>query len=376
MFLYKYDIIWGYKEKGDILMSGDFLNVNLHIGGKTQQVKFEKGVSFENNGGRYKVDNNKLLLFDKSTNNWNEVFEIKMTNYQFSAFKAMANNNNEGENVLSVKDIQIAQQKYKNSQFISDMSEFLPSGYKIEKPEMSVPRKYVQLNVSDGKNSGAKLTFSYSNEKVQAQKPAEAKATKPSGSAEALIGANQEKVEKYRAEFAKMKSADIADKLFKQISGPSLNEKTLSMFDAIPDDKLLETISAYNKHFEKADIWKLFNGETGNPDWSKEKTNYFDSLFYAMNDEYGIGAKEIKPRLNRVFNVLSQTDLTPERRKYIQDAKTLLNSGKDLDKETICKIENKLAEAMGTSPKYYEKSILGFRYWTMNYSSVSRVPNF
>jgi len=360
-------------------MTGDFVNVNLRIGNKTQEVKFEKGVSFENNGGKYKVDNNnKLLLFDKISKKWNEVSDIKMTKYQFSVFKALANNNNEGDNVLSIKDIQIAQQKYKNSQFTADMSEFLPEEYKIENPEISVPRKYIQLKVTDGKNSSAKLTFGYSDNAAVQNAGATEKAhnTKSSNTAKALVGANQEKVDAYNAEFAKMPTNDIADKLFNQISGPSLNQKTLSMFDAIPDDKLLETITKYNRHCEDAKLWNFFNGETANPDWVKHKTKYYDSLFFAMNDEYGIGAKEIKPRLNRVLNLLSQNELTSEQRKMLQQAKVLLNSNKDgqqFDKETMCKLENTLAAIMGQPLKYYETSTLGIKHWTMDYSKISRI---
>ena len=143
-------------------VQNDFKNVKVQIGASTREIKVEKGCLFENNGGKYLVDNDgKLNVFDKNTNTWKTTNSIKMTNYQMKAFEAVANNSKEGQGIiLSKKDIELAQQKFKQGGFTKDMSEFLPNGYKIEKPKMSSAEKYVQAYVTNGKaTQSATLKF-------------------------------------------------------------------------------------------------------------------------------------------------------------------------------------------------------------------------
>ena len=145
----------------------DLVNVKVSVNGKEQVIKMERGTSFENKGGIFTAGENNDVL--------------KMTNYQARTFLAMANNNiddNETINydeilknkkneidltgaVLSKKDIQEAQNKYKNGRFVADMSEFLPEGYKIERPKLTSAENMVQAYVTNGKESqSATLKFS------------------------------------------------------------------------------------------------------------------------------------------------------------------------------------------------------------------------
>ena len=129
----------------------DLVNVKVSVNGKEQVIKMERGTSFENKGGIFTAGENNGVL--------------KMTNYQLQAFKAMANNyTEEGENgiVLSKKDVQEAQNKYKNGGFVADMSEFLPEGYKIERPKLTSAENMVQAYVTNGNESqSATLKFSF-----------------------------------------------------------------------------------------------------------------------------------------------------------------------------------------------------------------------
>jgi hypothetical protein len=129
----------------------DLVNVKVSVNGKEQVIKMERGTSFENKGGIFTAGENNGVL--------------KMTNYQLQAFKAMANHyTEEGENgiVLSKKDIQEAQNKYKNGGFVADMSEFLPEGYKIERPKLISAENMVQAYVTNGNESqSATLKFSF-----------------------------------------------------------------------------------------------------------------------------------------------------------------------------------------------------------------------
>lgn len=128
----------------------DFINVKIIAKGKEQNVKIEKGCSFENNGAIYHVDNNgKLNVFDKESQKWSESDSIKMTGYQFSVFQSVADNVKEkhkkkpmGNVVLSKKDIDKSMEQYKNKTLNEDLSKNLPIGYKIENGSEIIYSKY------------------------------------------------------------------------------------------------------------------------------------------------------------------------------------------------------------------------------------------
>lgn len=90
--------------------------------------------------------------------------------------------------------------------------------------------------------------------------------------------------EKYRSEFLNMSAEDIAHRMYEQISGPSMNEKTLDMFDAIPEEKLMDVLESYNN------IKVAFGKDQ-------------DSMLIALADEWGIGQEELLPRMNYVYAV-------------------------------------------------------------------------
>ncbi len=142
-------------------MSIDFVTVKVQIGKTVKNIKMEKGVAFENKGGRYVVDDDgNLQMLDKKTNTWKPANAIKMTNYQYGAFQAVANNEKEGKDVIYSKADILKTQQFKDEEFQTDMAEFLPKGYKIERPKMSTDEKYVQAYVTNGKEAqSATLKF-------------------------------------------------------------------------------------------------------------------------------------------------------------------------------------------------------------------------
>ena len=188
----------------------------------------------------------------------------------------------------------------------------------------------------------------------------------------------QEKTNPYKEEFAELDSQQLAEKMFEQISGFSSNQKTLDMYDAIPDDKLGETVIKYNTRRE-SNYWKeFFGGETSNPDIKNKFYNHYDSMFYAMNDEWGMKLSDIKPRIEKLINLVSTQQLNEKQKCALEYAKLLLKNaqGDKFEKETICLIENNLAIAMNSKPKYKKEGILGtdfFQRWTMDYSKTIRV---
>lgn len=275
----------------------DLVNVNVKIGEKTQNIQIEKGVTFENKGGIYTVDENgQLKKFDKKANVWTDASKIEMTNYQWKAFQNVSNNDGDAKSYTKA-DIEKAQEMYRKGEFTADMSNDLPAGYKIEKPKLDSKQGMVQVYVTNGKEKqSATLKFqiqeiaelkaaSQAREAEQAQKAEgnkpvtettkteETEETKATAPPKALVGADQKLVDKYTAQFKDIEPKDIAQTLAEQIKGLSNGEKTLSMFDAIPKDKLMEVIDLYQE-------------------------NTKEPLFTAMSNELGIGGDELKARIN------------------------------------------------------------------------------
>ena len=203
-------------------------------------------------------------------------------------------------------------------------------------------------------------------------------AKKPEPKKEEKAVSYQEKTNPYKEEFAKLDADKLADKMFKQISGFSRNQKTLDMYDAIPDDKLGEAVAKYNKRTE-SNWWKnLLGGETSNPDIYNKFYDRYDSMFCAMNDEWGLKIDDIKPRIERLIKIVSSWKLNEQQKSALDYAKLLLDNAKGdkFEKETICLIENNLAIAMNSKPKYKKEGVLGtdfFQRWTMDYSETWQV---
>ncbi|MBE7713682.1 MAG: LysM peptidoglycan-binding domain-containing protein [Cyanobacteria bacterium SIG26] len=150
--------------------SNVFQKVEIKYKDKTVNVRFEKGCIFENKAKKYVVDNNgDLSVFDKSTKTWSRADYIGMTEYQFNAFRAMANNKFEDKDVItySKEDIKIANQKYKNDGFLADMGQFLGgTGYKAVATASNPSELSMGVKISNGieKQSGY-VTFSVANSK-------------------------------------------------------------------------------------------------------------------------------------------------------------------------------------------------------------------
>ena len=139
----------------------DFTNVNIKVGNNTQQLKMEKGVVFENNGGKYTIDaNGQLMKFDKKSNVWVQAKQIEMTKYQWKAFQNLSDNDGQ-VGTYSKRDIQLAQAKYRKSGFTADMQQDLPAGYRIESSKLNSAEGSVQVHIAheDIKNSNATLKF-------------------------------------------------------------------------------------------------------------------------------------------------------------------------------------------------------------------------
>ena len=94
----------------------NFIDLQMKVGEKTHTVKMEKGCSFSKRNKVYTAEKDgKISVFDKDSGKKETVNSVKMTNYQFATFKAMANNTNEGTGKLtfSKADMNSAMNKFK-----------------------------------------------------------------------------------------------------------------------------------------------------------------------------------------------------------------------------------------------------------------------
>ena len=138
----------------------DFKVVKVSVGGSTKNIQMQKGVLIQNKGGSYCVFDDGSLKFKKTgTNVWEDVSQINMTNYQWKAFQNIMNND-ENANSFSKADIEKAMKLYGDGKFVEDMKKDLPSGYSLEKPKKNTAEKYVEIDVTNGKESqSARLRF-------------------------------------------------------------------------------------------------------------------------------------------------------------------------------------------------------------------------
>ena len=330
----------------------NFVNVQIHVGKTTQNIQMEKGCLFQNKGGSYCVFDDGTLKFQKSgTDKWEDAGYINMTNYQWKAFQNVADNDGEST-TFSKQDILKAQEKFKQGDLTADMSKDLPTGYKIEHPKMSTADKSVEVNVTNGTPvQSAKLKFQITEMRdIKEASTVNKENTELNSehSVKPLIGADPELVKAYAKDFQKMSAKDIAFTLNKQILGASKKANTLAMFDAIPNDKLGAVVSNYNKigHFDKKSYerWSGFYESYG-PDPARDFISKDEPLLSALSDEWGIGYKELRPRIERMLTVIGEDKSTVD----VNNIRAMLevaDKEKAFDENTIYQIEAGFAKLL------------------------------
>lgn len=130
-------------------------NVEIKYKDYSANVRIQRGCVFENKAKKYVVDNQgNLSVFNKETKTWSEADYIGMTEYQFNAFRAIANNKFEFQDKItySAEDIERANQQYKKGGFFEDIKQFLTgTGYKPTKVAKNPSSTNMGVNISNGK---------------------------------------------------------------------------------------------------------------------------------------------------------------------------------------------------------------------------------
>lgn len=156
-----------------------------------------------------------------------------------------------------------------------------------------------------------------------------------------------EDAQEYKKDFDFMTQKEIAKELHSQIYGPSLNKKTLNMFDAIPNEKLLEVLKEYNN------IKGFFEAEQ-------------DTLLITMADEWGIGISDLAPRLQRIYAVYLNDKKEKLEKNDIEFVQSVLPNETNSDfRTTLAKVEE--YATVGKNKKYVykkdqEPELKGFWY--------------
>ena len=268
----------------------DLINVNVKIGSTTETIQMERGVTFENKGGIYAVDaDGTLKKFDKKTNVWTSANQIEMTKYQWKAFQNVANND-ENVKTYTKLDVENTMDLYSQGGFRIDMSEDLPSGYRIERPDLSWENSYVEAYVTNG-DSDTSATL-----KFQLAEVAELKAA----AAEKL--AKEKRLAQLRSKVSetelkvKVPGADPNDPVL-EVRGPAIvttkgDKKVISFYQNL--DWGSEAVSSefvYDKQGRLVSLYDHSYTEGGDSDdWSTYKYDDNGRLIYEENTSCYDGA--------------------------------------------------------------------------------------
>ena len=312
----------------------DFTNVNIKVGNNTQQIRMEKGVVFENNGGKYTIDaNGQLMKFDKKSNVWVQAKQIEMTKYQWSAFQNLSDNDGQ-VGTYSKRDIQLAQAKYRKSGFTADMQQDLPAGYRIESSKLNSAEGSVQVHIAhkDIKDSNATLKFQIAeladlkaaSEAYQADKAQGAQKTGKTQNA----GQPQKATQSKFARPKEVSSEDLAR--FKESGWCDENGKfQLSdgvRFPLFEDDDSMMVIGELYRGFTDSDIFYKFIGKELTPDLINDIVNSLvDSNIEWNKDRRITGLPEEGPfTLNEISHMAKY--LKPETLDKILDLPAVMVS--------------------------------------------------
>ena len=136
--------------------------------------------------------------------------------------------------------------------------------------------------------------------------------------------------------------------IYDQIDGPSLNKNTLKELNNLSDRELLAVIRQYNKHaiaYDGTSI-KTYGDAYGTViDETVVYSYNKNGLFEDLNNEWGLGIKEIMPIMDRALKII------PEYLKDNENYQELVNviatidreADEDFDQELIVKIDNLFA---------------------------------
>ena len=318
----------------------DLVNVNVKVGSTTQSIQMERGVTFENKGGIYAIDSDgKLKKFDKKTNVWTNANQIEMTKYQWKAFQNVANNDNDAKTYTKA-DVENTMELYSQGGFRADMSQDLPSGYRIERPDLSWKEGYVEAYVSNGHDdTSATLKF-------QLAEVAELKAA----AAEKL--AKEKRLAQLRSKVSetelkvKVPGADSNDSVL-EVSGPAIvtkkgDNKVISFYHNLDSgsevvssefvyDKQGRLVSMYNHSYSEggdSDDWSTYKYDDNGRLIYEEHRACYDGAYYNEREESEPLGPEPRERYDNKYITEYEYD---ERGNVITNNYTSYNQNYDVE---------------------------------------------
>lgn len=140
-----------------------------------------------------------------------------------------------------------------------------------------------------------------------------------------------------------------AEKIYNQIHGCSLNKNTFKLINDLPDKDLLKALRVYNKHNIVIDTKTISTGKryAGNGTFVPIDSDTFyeynkNGMFQDLNNEWGIGIKEIMPIIDRAFNAIPKF---LQKGQSYENLKNMINSidrtkDENFDDNTIKQIDD------------------------------------
>lgn len=146
---------------------------------------------------------------------------------------------------------------------------------------------------------------------------------------------------------------DNAEKIYNQIDGCSLNKNTFKLINDLSGRDLLKALRVYNKHEIVIDTKKESMGEryAGNGTFTSigydiDYEYNKNGMFQDLNNEWGIGIKEIMPIIDKAFNAIPKF---LQKGKVYENLRNMINSvdrtkDENFDDNTIKQIDDLFAQ--------------------------------
>ena len=282
---------------------------------KRSNLQIPAGTVIETDSGILAVDDNgQAWLFNRNTRTWKKTESLEyMATAASKVLASIADNYSEtsGNMSLSKKDLD-----FKTNPKEDLVSRFY-GGYDVAEFKKDKSSIYVELSsdtygrISD---KSIKISFDVPQEKLN----------------------NMMKMSQYSD-----LGIDSAHKVYDQISGPSLNKNTFKVLNDLSDNELLAAIDQYNNRHIYLSTDKNHHWVDGKNEYTYVENYHTEGMFEDLNDEWGIGVKELMPVIDRAYKIIPEYLRKGDSYKELTDLLGTIdrNSDEDFDRRTIQKID-------------------------------------
>lgn len=262
----------------------------------------------------------------KKYNTWTRTNSLEFMGVLSSkVLKSIADNSNEGQGNLTLSK---SDQKFSRDVDTDLTSNMYEGYYKVDRCENYENTLYVKM--------GSKMFSRVEDNTLNIQFD---------------IYKNNAKAFMQDNSYGSIYESEAARKVYEQISGPSFNKKTFKLINDFSNNELLSTLKYYNNHRVVTDKDEVVTYADSYGTVADVETFYEyneHGLFEDLNDEWGIGIKEIMPIIDRAVGIIPEyLRDKDEYKELIQTIEKIdRTEDKNFDRETIQKIDNLFAKLL------------------------------